>query len=200
MGYPMLPGEPLLRRKFAEIARDATIVDRIATELAGFLRALHAIPPASLGPSPPAQEPRGEWAALYDEFRRQRFHFMRPQAREAVSRSFGAALADAGMWAAETRLIHGDFGTGNLLFEAGRISGVIDFGFCGLGDPAQDLGALIASYGEAFARRVVQRYPALGAGWRRARFYREHYALIQALYARRDGDEAEFADGMRDYV
>lgn len=87
----------------------------------------------------------------------------------------------------------------SLLFHNGRISGIIDWGFCGLGDPAQDLGALLASYGEAFVARVCRHYPALGKGLARARFYRRQYALLQALFALRDGDQAEFDDGIAAY-
>ena len=66
------------------------------------------------------------------------------------------------LWRYDACLIHGDFGTANLLFAEGRISGVIDFGFCGSGDPAQDLGALLASYGEAFVARAD---PPLCSAW-----------------------------------
>ena len=141
-----------------------------------------------------------EWTRIGAEFREKLFPHMRSDAREAVARNFDMALNDADMWRYDECLIHGDFGTGNFLFHKGRISGVIDFGFCGPGDPAQDLGALIASYGEAFVERVFRHYPALRSGLRRARFYCGNYALIQALYALRDDDEAEFEDGMRDYV
>ena len=35
--------------------------------------------------------------------------------------------------------LHGDLQGGNLLIESGRLSAVIDFGLCGVGDPACDL-------------------------------------------------------------
>lgn len=58
---------------------------------------------------------------------------------------------------------------------------------------------MIASYGDDFAERVFRHYPALRAHLARARFYCGNYALIQALYALRDGDMAEFEDGITDY-
>ena len=200
MGYTRLPGEPLMRERFARLRADAAILAGIAKDLALFLRALHAIAPAEHGLAPAGEGALAEWTRIGDEIREKLFSYMRSDAREAVARNLEAALNDVAIWHYDECLIHGDFGTGNILFGDGRISGVIDFGFCGPGDPAQDLGALLASYGAEFVERVCHHYPALRAGLPRARFYRDNYALIQALYALRDGDEAEFEDGMREYV
>lgn len=198
MGYPRLPGEPLMRERFARL-RDAALAG-IAKDLAQFSRALHSIAPAEHRMAPAGESALAEWTRIGDEIREKLFPHMRSDAREATARKFEKALNDADMWHYDECLIHGDFGTGNLLIRDGRISGVIDFGFCGPGDPAQDLGALLASYGEAFVERVCRHYPALWAGLPRARFYQSNYALIQALYALRDDDEAEFVEGMREYV
>jgi len=200
MGYPRLLGEPLTPARFARLQDDAAVLAGIAKDLALFLRALHVIKPAEHGVAPASEDALAEWTRFGDEIRGKLFPRMRSDARETVARNFEAALNDAEIWHYDECLIHGDFGTGNLLFRDGRVSGVIDFGFCAPGDPAQDLGALLASYGEAFVERVCRHYPALRAGLPRARFFRDNYALIQALYALRDGDEAEFEDGMRDYV
>ena len=199
MGYPMLPGEPLLRQRYAELEADGHVVDGIARDLAGFLLALHAIPPADIGLVDSGDDARAAWAQYERDFREQLFPHMRAEARRAVERDFGAALSDEDLWRYDPCLTHGDFGTGNILIQAGRVSGIIDFGFCGIGDPAQDLGALIASYGDDFAERVFRFYPALRARLPRARFYCGNYALIQALYALRDNDPVEFEDGIADY-
>ncbi|MCY4466859.1 MAG: aminoglycoside phosphotransferase family protein [Chloroflexi bacterium] len=199
MGYAMLPGAPLLRDRFDSLRGDTQIVEQIAIDLAGFLRDLHAIPPGDLALPSVVESPREEWARFYAAIRAQLFPFMRCDARSATGRSFDKALADKSLWRGEPCVVHGDFGTGNILFHVGLISGIIDWGFCGLGDPAQDLGALLASYGEAFVARVCRHFPALGKGLARARFYRRHYALLQALFALRDGDQAEFDDGIAAY-
>ena len=199
MGYAMLPGEPLLRERYAKLRSDARLVDRIARDLAGFLLALHAIPPGQIGLNERGDGARSAWVQYLRAFREQLFPHIRPDARLAVERDFAAALADAEMWRFDPCLIHGDFGAGNILFQDGRVSGIIDFSFCGPGDPAQDLGALIASYGDDFAERVFRHYPALRGHLTRAQFYCGNYALIQALFALRDGDEAEFEDGIAHY-
>ena len=199
MGYTMLPGAPLLGERFARLQADARVVAGIARDLADFLLALHAIPPAELGLPDSGDDARAAWAQYGRDFRDQLFPHMRADARRAVERDFAAALGDADLWRFDACLTHGDFGTGNILFHGGRVSGIIDFSFCGIGDPAQDLGALIASYGEGFAARLLRHYPALRRHLPRAQFYCGNYALIQALYALRDGDAAEFEDGIAGY-
>lgn len=42
-----------------------------------------------------------------------------------------------------TALVHGDCGTGNFLFHEGRVSAVLDWEFCHVGDPVDDLGCLV---------------------------------------------------------
>ena len=51
---------------------------------------------------------------------------MRAEARRAVRSDFEAALNDDDMWGIDASLIHGDFGTGNILYQDGRISGIIE--------------------------------------------------------------------------
>jgi len=178
MGYPRLSGVPLMRERFARLRGNEAILTGIAKDLALFLRQLHAIAPSELDLAPAGESAHAEWARIGAEIREKLYPPMRSDAREAVERNFVMALNDADLWRYDECLIHGDFGTGNLLFHKGRISGVIDFGFCGPGDPAQDLGALVASYGDSFVERVFCHYPALRSGLRRARFYCGNYALI----------------------
>lgn len=199
LGYRHLPGKPLLRERFAELQGEEGILESVARDLARFLRRLHAIAPAEIGMAPSGESAKDEWTRIGAEIEDKLFPYMRADARAAVARNFRAALNDTELWHVDECLIHGDFGTGNILYRDGRVSGVIDFGFCGPGDPAQDLGALIASYGEPFVERVFRHYPALRAGLPRARFYQSNYALIQALYALRDDDETAFEDGISAY-
>ncbi len=78
---------------------------------------------------------------------------------------------------------------------------MIDFGFAALGDPAVDLASLPA-LGDRFLDRFYLRYPDLAAASvrERAQFYRSTYALQQALWALRVGDEEDFRDGIAAYV
>lgn len=79
--------------------------------------------------------------------------------------------------------VHGDIAVGNLLVRDGRLSAVIDFGGCGVGDPASDL--VIAWAFLDVQNRAVFR-AALGLDedtWTRAR----GWALWKALLLLRRG-------------
>lgn len=199
MGYPMLSGQPLLREVFANIT-DEAIIQTLAAELGHFLKTLHSIPLAAMPVKKADSDPRDEWRQLYKAFVDKLFPYMRSDAQQTVTQMFNEALSNSAIWDFEPLLCHGDFGTGNILYEAGHITGIIDFTFCGAGDPAQDMGALLSSYGSEFVARVCGVYPDLRAASPRVDFIRSTYALQQALYALREGKQADFDDGMRDYV
>jgi aminoglycoside 2''-phosphotransferase len=200
MGYAMLPGAPLWSETLATIADDQTL-DRLASQLAGFLRALHHLPAAEIAPSLPAGDQPEYWADLFAQFHAKLFPFMRPDACDEVARLFGALLDDLRSHPFTPALRHGDFGGSNILYDPQMytIVGIIDFDFAGLGDPALDVAAL-SCYGEAFLARGYTIYPEMEQMLPRARLYRGTYALQQALYALRDGNQADFEDGIARYI
>jgi len=90
---------------------------------------------------------------------------------------------EAGDWPGDPVWVHGDLLPGNILGEAGRLSGIIDWSGAGLGDPACE--AMLAWALPSDARRIYRR--SLGfddATWARARgwvveqtvFYIPYYA------------------------
>ncbi|GAB4108801.1 MAG: phosphotransferase [Roseiflexaceae bacterium] len=200
VGYPMLPGEPLWHETLAALADEAAL-DRLALQLAGFLRALHTLPPDVVAPHLAPRDEALVWAGLAADFERELFPFMRPDARNTVAAQLKELLEDLRAGPSPLALRHGDFGGGNLLYDPASlvVTGVIDFDFAGLGDPALDVAAL-STYGEAFLARGLPAYPAMAAMLPRARRYRATFALQQALYALRAGDQAEFEDGIAEYV
>jgi aminoglycoside 2''-phosphotransferase len=142
IGYRMLPGTPLWRETLKQMA-DAPIWS-LAEQLAHFLIALHSIPVEDLGSGLHIHDRLEEWIDLYEEFRRNLYPLMRPDACDAMSRHFETYLNDASLHTFQPALRHGDFGAGNLLFdpESHTLCGVIDFGFAGIGDPAIDIAAV----------------------------------------------------------
>ena len=86
-----------------------------------------------------------------------------PAAHAVLDAATRAKFSGAPAW------VHGDIAVGNLLVEHGRLSGVIDFGCCAVGDPACDLVIawvfLDGPAREAFRLSVV----ADDAMWARAR-------------------------------
>jgi aminoglycoside 2''-phosphotransferase len=201
MGYRMLPGTPLWREVTDTIAYDLAC-DRLAVQLAGFLSALHNLPVAALGWSVPIMDDADWWARLFAQFQDKLYPFMRPDARDEITQLFGALLDDLRSNPTRPALRRGDFGTGNILYDPQKlaITGIIDFGFAGLGDPTLDVAALAGGYGEQFCARCYPVYPEMELMLPRARLYQGTYALQQALYALRDGNQADFADGIAAYI
>lgn len=58
-------------------------------------------------------------------------------------------------------LIHGDLAPYHLLHDpqSGQLTGVLDFGVAGLGDPAVDLGCLVATWGEKYCSELLRTWP-----------------------------------------
>jgi aminoglycoside phosphotransferase (APT) family kinase protein len=110
----------------------------LATALGGFLTALQSVD-ARGGPPPGAHNfHRGGALRIYDAEARGAIEALRGEidARTALA-AWEAALASR--WDAPPVWIHGDVSGSNLLVTDGRLCAVIDFGCCGIGDPACDL-------------------------------------------------------------
>jgi aminoglycoside 2''-phosphotransferase len=201
IGYWKLPGVPLTGELFQSLPSEEA-QQAIANQLGAFLTALHAIPLATFDP-PLAASDRATWEQMYSDVRTRLFRFMRPDARQQISAHFEMFLDDAASSAWEPTPIHGDFGTGNILYDpnAGMLSGVIDWSSAGLGDPAVDLAALIApvSLGSDFAELLASSYPALASELPHAHFYVGTFALQEALFGLETGDSEAFEAGIASY-
>jgi aminoglycoside phosphotransferase (APT) family kinase protein len=169
---PWLPGE---------VAALAPVADMslAALTLAGFVRALQAIDAAD---GPVSEFRSGPLAA-----------------RDAVSRDLAVALRDShdvsavlAVWEAAVQepewtdppvWVHGDLHPANLLVNSGELSGVIDFGLLGVGDPACDL--IVAwTYLSASAREVFRDALAVDdATWARGRGWALHLGLRACAYS-----------------
>jgi aminoglycoside phosphotransferase (APT) family kinase protein len=101
----------------------------LAHELAAFVRALRSVPPE--GPS----ASRGGPLAHEDvAVRRALEQLDVPRAAELWDEAVRAP-----QWTGPPTWFHGDLMASNLLLRDGRLAAVIDFGTCGVGDPACDL-------------------------------------------------------------
>ena len=144
-----------------ETARPDRITDPVgfATDLATFLSALQPVDPGE-GPQPGVHNWfRGGTLRTFDASTR---HALRDlegridvyRAREVWTDTLSAP------WDGVDRWFHGDMAGGNLLLDdAGQLAAVIDFGTCGVGDPACDLAVawtLLTSDGrQAFRERLA---------------------------------------------
>ena len=199
VGYRKLPGVLLRGETLSSIQSEKTI-RRLSVQLAGFLDALHHVPPSSVPLELPLTGTRTEWEEMYQEIRTLLFPCMRPDARQWTANHFETFLADIALQQFKPCLIHGDFGPGNVLYDAESrtLCGVIDFGFAGLGDPAQDIAAA-SCFGDSFLENISTSYPHLQSLLPRARFIKGTFALQEALHGIKSGDDEAFQNGMEQY-
>jgi aminoglycoside phosphotransferase (APT) family kinase protein len=108
---------------------------RAARELAGFLRALQSVAP----PDDLTGLSGGEGLAERDARTRGALDRVAGVFDTAALLAVWEAALAAPARTADPVWFHGDFHTGNLLTDGGRVSAVIDFGGLGFGDPAIDL-------------------------------------------------------------
>jgi len=99
----------------------------------------------------------------------------------------------AAEWDGKPVWVHGDVADGNLLTEHGRLSAVIDFGCCAVGDPACDT-VIAWTYFSGESREVFkQRLPVDRATWARGRGWALWKAMIVLVEALRDDPEDAWA-------
>jgi aminoglycoside phosphotransferase (APT) family kinase protein len=157
------------------------ITDRsqLATDLAQFVAALQRIDPAG-GPAPGEHNFfRGVPLRMRDEATRAAIASLSGRIDAgAVTVAWDEAL-QAPEWERPPVWIHGDLDARNLLVEEGRLSGVIDWGGLGVGDPACDV--MIAwKVLSADTRDIFRTALSVDeATWARSR----GWALSQALIA-----------------
>lgn len=129
--YPWLGGEPASADRIADPVR-------FAVDLAGFLKALRSIDPAG-GPRPGKHNWfRGGTLRTYDGEVQNVLAKLDGHVDAGLAREIWKSALDA-RWDGVESWFHGDVAAGNLLLSDGQLAAVIDFGTCGIGDPACDL-------------------------------------------------------------
>ncbi|MER7172965.1 aminoglycoside phosphotransferase family protein [Streptomyces mesophilus] len=157
---------------------DATDIDRtvLARDLGNFLTNLRKVP-TEAGPAAGRHSHfRGCHPSVYGEQVEAALTTLKDEVDvTACQEIWGDALTSA--WPQAPVWFHGDVAVGNMLAAEGRLSAVIDFGTCGVGDPACDL-VMAWTYFEGAERRAFREAVGLDDdAWRRAR----GWALWKAL-------------------
>lgn len=184
-GYPFvwsvcewLDGEPAMPDR---------IDDRClaATDLAAFILTLRSLD-ASAGPAPGLHNfRRGVPLAAREEWMRTALANLAGKLDTDRAEAAWEAALRVPVWDRPPVWIHGDLHPANLLATDGRLSGVIDFGGLGVGDPACDLMPAWTFF-DAAAREVFRA--AVGADdamWERARGWVLSMSLIALPYYER---------------
>ncbi|MBL8096325.1 MAG: aminoglycoside phosphotransferase family protein [Anaerolineales bacterium] len=199
LAYDYLKGVTLSLQSLEAIA-DPKVRRGLARQLGGFLAELHGHELRNASRDESSLDDVDAWRHLYVEIQARLFAEMRPAARKAVTTHFERFLMDPGFRAFTPSLRHGDFGPANVLYDPDRqtISGIIDFDGAGLGDPAVDLAAA-SCWGEGFFEDICSAYPDVEQHLGRAVFYRGTFALQEALYGLRVGDQEAYESGLEPY-
>ncbi|MDG6109953.1 aminoglycoside phosphotransferase family protein [Dactylosporangium aurantiacum] len=177
---------------------------RAALDLAGFVTALRAVDPTGA-----PRGYRGGALAERDPAVRAAIEQLHGELdTAAATRLWQAALA-APAWEGPPVWSHGDLHAGNVLADGGRVSGVIDFGCAGVGDPACDVMPAWTLLGAEHRGTFRDAVGADDAMWARARgwvlcmglvalpYYRERDPAFAGL-ARRMLNEALLDETMLD--
>ncbi|MFI0975481.1 aminoglycoside phosphotransferase family protein [Streptomyces sp. NPDC021093] len=205
-----VPGEPLE----AAALGDPGAAGAVAAQCAALLAELAAAGADERARAVLPRSAEDRWRLFAAEVRGELYALMSQDGRQRAARELAALDTLPHLTGA---VVHGDLGGENVLWVSApgehflsrpsgpitplpRLSGVIDWDEVTLGDPAEDLAAIGASYGPAFLGRVLARY---GAADRtlpaRIAAIQGTFALQQALAAHQDGDGEELADGLTNY-
>lgn len=186
-GYARLPGKAL-----TEVRLAAGAYAPLAVACGAFLRALHALDPASLPELP------GDAIGRFDHARsmpklRQRLDDLRAARLigdpapllESLER-----VAPKGVRAERRCLVHGDLYARHVLVgEDGAASGIIDWGDAHLGDPAVDLAIALSIFSNGARAAFAQAYGGIDARtWELARYRAAYHSAMLAHYGHRIGD------------
>ncbi len=203
VAYRYLPGEPLTLDLLTALPQPARA--ELAAQLGACLRALHETPLLDSTPATTAPVTASAWARIRAEVEAKVYPLMLGHQREWAARLFDEMLADPGNFDYPPRLIHGDLGPYHILYDraSNRITGLIDFGVAGGGDPANDVGLFLQVYGGKFVELILKDYAEARSWLRRARFYAQAIELQWALNGLRSGDAQWFVahlGGARDLL
>jgi aminoglycoside phosphotransferase (APT) family kinase protein len=160
----------------------------VAADLAQFLNALRKAPTAD-APLPGAHSfHRGGDLRIYDQEVRHSLQQLGASVDSAAILKHWTRACHSS-WTAPPVWLHGDVAPGNLLVQDGKLSGVIDFGGCGIGDPACDLTIAWTTF-DKDQRRVFQDAINLDDDtWTRAAGWGLWKALLNACKGAANGHE-----------
>ncbi len=158
--YRMIRGEPLSRESLFWMTPEHRQI--VLDQLGSFLRDLHAIPGDTLPQIGKSDSERAtaDWLAFYEQIEDIIFPLLFKHQRHSVRDLFAPVVSGRLEVEVDPVLIHGDLAPYHILLDpdAPSLTGVIDFGTAGMGDPATDIATLLVHYG---GRIVDQIRPAI---------------------------------------
>jgi aminoglycoside phosphotransferase (APT) family kinase protein len=159
--YRWIDGAPVTEQTVQDLPR-------FADDLARFLAALYQVDPSGGPPPGPHNFFRGGPLAVYDRETQESLVALRGHIDTPPAAGVWRAAMDA-TWQGRPVWFHGDAQPGNLLAKDGRLCAVIDFGTCGVGDPACDTTIAWTFLSGESSRVFTERLPVDRATWIRGR-------------------------------
>ncbi len=145
-------------------------------------------------------DPRPGYAEDWELARLQLYPLVEPSVRDYIERLFDAYLADEALLDYEPALLHADLAPDHIRYspEAGRITGVIDWGDASIGDPDYDLSYLYRAGGARFVEEVVRHGPRRDRAKleRKLRFFAGHDTIDTLLNGLERGDDPLVTAGL----
>jgi aminoglycoside phosphotransferase (APT) family kinase protein len=184
--YAWIPGE-------AADTSEVTDPAGLAEDVTDFLEALQGVD-ATGGPQP----------GVHNWFRGGPLRTFDSTARGAIAELGDHLDADlavaawddalAARWDGVDVWFHGDMAPGNLLLDEGRLTAVIDFGTCGVGDPSCDLAIAWTLLDRPGREGLRRRLDVDDSTWARGRGWALWKTLSQWAAAAEEGDAAAAAE------
>lgn len=187
--YRFIPGQPTTRNWLLRMGKQERL--RILHQLGIFLTQIHAIPADGLGNIPFSDAVRNhdDWLRLYAQIQEYLFPHLYRYQRDWVKEHFAPFLQGDLDMEYSPVLIHADMAVYHILHnpQTKALSGIIDFGTAGLGDPATDLAVFLVQYGESLAAQM--NYSRFEQLLPRARFWAGTMELQWALAGIKNSDK-----------
>lgn len=197
MGYPMIQGVPFTKSIQEQIYND-DLQRSVAKQISGILRELHSISTEEIGLLPaPKDQILHYYELMLEKTIKELFPFISFEKQKYIKKRFNEFLFTDHFANYIPVLTHGDFGGSNLIYdrEQERISGIIDFSFSKIGDAAYDL-ASISTLRPPYNSEIIEAYPITQNMLFRMKFYKDTFALSEALHGIENGDKDAFKAGI----
>lgn len=159
------------------VTLDNVDLNQFAKDLAGFLKELASID-ANEGPKAGTHNfYRGGDLSVYDQETQDALELLSSEVNvEKCQLIWNTALSTK--WTNQSVWVHGDVAQGNLLVKNGRLSGVIDFGVLGTGDPSCDLVMAWTFFDDESRKVFIENMGLDQDTWNRAKGWALWKALI----------------------
>jgi aminoglycoside 2''-phosphotransferase len=168
--YRWLPGEPITRAALTHLNRPQR--DRLIDDVGQFLAEMHSAPLPPEIQASPATKSRSAWLALRDRADQVVTPLLWRHQQAWLASLFHPVETGELSFDFVPAMIHGDLAPYHLLHDPGtaRLTGILDFGVAGRGDPAVDLACLLCVWGQRWVQGLARPYPQLAGLADRAEF------------------------------